>query len=221
MSVRGPIGTGAQFNPPIEKLCPIKCLPVAITPFLRSSDCNPRIYSTPNWLMRKGSSPNVSSIRPQRGSRPTSKTGARPWCNPSARHCCRMISVILKANSGLKEQARPIICGNKVAPRNIAPEQHSSCTIAGIPRRVFSTNIFCTRLADLAISAGDWMEFPPMRVTCPMPGCKRFSALWMSNFPSVDNSSNQQEPIWAIFSGRVISLSSCETRFSIGRDVSR
>jgi hypothetical protein len=79
------------------------------------------------------------------------------------------MSVILAANSGLKELARPIICGKSVAPRIIVPEQHSSCTIAGIPSRVFSSNSFWIVFAYLAISAAVLIEFPPIRVIWPIP----------------------------------------------------
>ncbi len=60
----------------------MKCLPVASTPWLRSSPCKPRTEAAPNWLTSSASSPKVSSTRPQRGSRATSSPGA----TPAARH---------------------------------------------------------------------------------------------------------------------------------------
>ena len=96
--------------------------------------------ATPKRETRYGSSPNVSSVRPQRGSRQTSSTGARPWCAPTARIWTRIASASSSARSGSQVLARPIACGKTTASRAISPEQISSWTIAGIPRRVSSTS---------------------------------------------------------------------------------
>src|SRR5690349_21458593 len=80
---------------------------------------------------RCGSSPNVSSVRPQRGSRHTSSTGERPWWAPIARIWTRTESATASARSGSHVDARPIACGNTTAPRAIRPEQLSSCSIGG------------------------------------------------------------------------------------------
>ena len=85
---------------------------------------------------RYGSSPNVSSVRPHRGSRQTSSTGESPWWAPIARISTRTASARAVINSGCHVLATPIACGKIVASRAIRPEQISSWTIAGMPRRV-------------------------------------------------------------------------------------
>ena len=66
---------------------------------------SPRTYAAPIVPTRYGSSPMVSSTRPQRASRTTSSTGARPWCTPTERMSAPMAAAI-----------RSMISGSKVAP---------------------------------------------------------------------------------------------------------
>ena len=122
---------------------------------------------------RWGSSPNVSSRRPQRGSRQTSSTGPRPWCAPVARICVRTASASSSTSAGSHVLARPIACGKTVASRAINPEQISSWTIAGMPSRVCSTRCRWMSFASSAASVGRRSLAPAMRVTWPRPEASR------------------------------------------------
>ena len=65
-----------------------------------------------------------------------SSTGDSPWWAPIARIWTRTASARAAASSGCQVLARPIACGKIVESRDINPEQISSWTIAGMPRRV-------------------------------------------------------------------------------------
>ncbi len=96
----------------------------------------------PICVTRYGSSPKVSSSRPHRGSRQTSSTGDRPWWAPIARiWTADRVGRSPRLCSGRNVAATPIACGNTVASRAISPAQISSWTIAGIPRRVCSSEV--------------------------------------------------------------------------------
>ncbi len=95
---RGPIATGARLRPARDAEYPAKCLSVATTP----DDSSPRTYAAPTVPTRYGSSPMVSSVRPQRWSRVTSSTGASPWCTPAARMLAPMRAAIASTSSGSK-----------------------------------------------------------------------------------------------------------------------
>lgn len=69
---RPPMDTGARLRPAREAEYPAKCLSVATIP----ADSRPCTYAVPMVPTRSGSSPMVSSTRPQRASRTTSRTGA-------------------------------------------------------------------------------------------------------------------------------------------------
>ena len=169
----------------------------------RSSPWRPRTNATPMRATRYGSSPNVSSVRPQRGSRQTSSTGERPWCAPVARICTRTASASASARSGSQVLASPIACGKIVASRAIRPEQISSWTIAGMPSRVSSTRWRWMALASAAACAAARLLAPEMRVTWPSP--------WRSRSAPRRRAGDRRRagtpsalPSWATFSSSVI-----------------
>ena len=75
------MAAGPKLRPAREPEYPTKCLSVATIPAC-SRPCTYAVQSVPT---RYGSSPIVSSVRPQRASRVTSSTGASPWWTPSCR----------------------------------------------------------------------------------------------------------------------------------------
>ncbi|MNW50433.1 hypothetical protein D3C74_278860 [compost metagenome] len=93
---RVPIETGAWLRPPREAEYPAKCLSVATMP----SDSRPCTYAVATVPTRYGSSPMVSSTRPQRASRTTSSTGARPWCTPTERMSRPIAAAMRRTSAG-------------------------------------------------------------------------------------------------------------------------
>ena len=144
--------------------------PSRSTPDCRSSPCRPRTNATPIRATRYGSSPKVSSVRPQRGSRQTSSTGARPWCAPTARICIRIASPSARASSGshvlasadrLREDGR------------LARHQPGADLLVhdrGDPEPRLLDEVLLDRVCELARCARASSELAPeMRVTCPRP----------------------------------------------------
>ena len=89
---------------------------------------------------RYGSSAMHSSTRPQRGSRITSSTGARPWWMPSARMDPPIAAPISATSSGSKAAPQASGVGKVAAFQTDRPVRHSSWTIAGMPSRVLVTS---------------------------------------------------------------------------------
>ena len=88
---------------------------------------------------RYGSSPMVSSTRPQRASRTTSSTGASPWCTPTARMPVPIRVAISRISAGSKVAPQDNGTGYAVAPQAVNPARHSSWTSAGMPNRPAAT----------------------------------------------------------------------------------
>ena len=119
---------------------------------------------------RYGSSPNVSSVRPQRGSRQTSSTGARPWCAPTARICTRIESPSARASSGLpgaREADRLREDGRLAGPsgRSRSPRGRSPGCRAASPRRGGAGSR--SRAAPTPAASSELA--PEIRVTWPRP----------------------------------------------------
>jgi len=70
----------------------------------------------------------------------------------------------------------------------IKPLQHSSCTMAGIPKRVFSIRYFWMVFAISATSCGYNVVAPPILVICPIPYFKSFSVFDSQNLKSSKSS---------------------------------
>ena len=64
-----------------------------------------------------------------------------------------MASAMARLCSGRNVPATPSACGKIVASRAMNPEQISSCTMAGMPRRVWSTRCCWISLASAAAAA--------------------------------------------------------------------
>src|SRR5581483_5586244 len=110
--------------------------------------------------------------------------------------------------------------GKAVAPRAMNPVRHSSCTIAGMPRRVSSTRRRCNPLTMRAPSAAATGALPNGRVTCPSPCSMRSPMLrwsasatkfpWYGATSPVEGSSITHSPTsCATFSSRVMAASNC------------
>jgi len=93
---RGPAWTGARLRPDCDAEYDKKCLAVAMMP----ADSTPAMYAAPNVPTTYGSSPIVSSTRPQRASRTTSTTGARPWWTPSPAIVAPISAPIRRTSAG-------------------------------------------------------------------------------------------------------------------------
>ncbi len=100
-------------------------------------------------------------MRPQRGSRATSTTGASTWLQPRARASLAATVKMRVAMSGSNDEARPIACGNEVASFATKPCRLSSCMNIGMPSRVPSTAHFCMALTRVAASKALRLGTPP------------------------------------------------------------
>ena len=89
-------------------------------------------------------------MRPQRGSRATSKIGASAWWAPIARSWRAKLEASASSSPGSQAAASPIDCGKHTASRATRPCRHSSWTIAGMPSRVSSTRKRWISLASAA-----------------------------------------------------------------------
>ena len=168
-SSRRPTWTGAWFSPPSASPCPTMCFPVAATPSASDGPWIPRTYARPITVARYGSSPYVSSTRPQRGSRVVSITGASAWRAPISSIRRRRVVAIASTSSGSNEAAAPIDCWNTGAPRPSTPWSDSSWTIAGIPSRVSSTRNRWISLPRAAASAIGRVRRPRHAADVPDP----------------------------------------------------
>src|SRR5450432_1332697 len=113
-------------------------------------------------------------MRPQRGSRATSTTGASTCWTPRARVWRAATVKICSSNGGSNVAARPIACGKLVPPGATKPCSDSSCNSAGIPRRVFSIKNFWMALAKAIAPRASWRSLG--RVISPMPSDISFLA---------------------------------------------
>ena len=130
---------------------PVRCLSVANTfpganVVTLAVPCKPSTAATPNSAVRYGSSPKVSSIRPQRGSRATSTTGDNARLTPRARISRPMTTLISRIKSGSHDEARAIACGKLVASSAAYPCKPSSCINIGMPSRVWVIACVCSAL---------------------------------------------------------------------------
>ncbi|CPU65322.1 Uncharacterised protein [Mycobacteroides abscessus] len=148
------------MRPAREPEYPTKCLSVACTP----ASWRPRTYAVPTVPTRYGSSPTHSSTRPQRGSRTTSSTGARPWWTPSVRIDSPTSRAISSTRSGSNDAPHASGVGYVAACHAARPVRHSSCTIAGIPSRVPVRSRRCSAQSHAARSAGSTGRVPYTRV---------------------------------------------------------
>ena len=144
-------------------------MPVAATPSARSP-CTPRTYATPSRAARYGDSPYVSSVRPQRGSRAMSSTGASVCRAPVRDH------LLADHRADAFEQVRDPTCsrgrspagtasrhartGPRCSPRARSPGYRAACA-----RRDSAGS----RSLNAARSRGRSPVDAPMRVISPMP----------------------------------------------------
>ena len=168
-SSRVPTWTGAWFSPPSASPCPTMCLPVASTPSTTSGPWSPRTYAQPSSAARYGSSPYVSSMRPQRGSRVMSRTGPSACRAPVASIRRRSVVAICSTRSASHVAAAPMDCWNEGASRASRPWRVSSWKIAGIPSLVSSTRNRWTSLPAAATPNASRFVPPAIRVTWPIP----------------------------------------------------
>ena len=143
-------------------------------------------------------------MRPQRGSRAMSKTGASACRAPVSSIRFRIVAATAVTRSGSNAAAAPIDCWKHGAPQAMSPWRHSSWMIAGMPSRVPSTSCRWIPLAAAATSAGCRFVEPARRVMCPMPSGAIAASASASRPSSPITSNAQNEPSWAIFSARVI-----------------
>ena len=100
-----------------------------------SVPCTPRTNAAAIVPTRYGSSPNVSVIRPHRGSWATSHSGPSAWPIPRSAMSSPIESAMASTISGSQVAAWPSASGNNVAPRTFTPQSTSSLTSTGMPRR--------------------------------------------------------------------------------------
>ncbi len=116
-----------------------------------------------------------SSTRPQRRSRTTSRTGARPWCTPSPRIAVPTWAAIRSISCGSNEAPQHSGDGYTVACQASIPVRHSSCTMAGMPNRPAATIWSWSTATARAPSAGATGAVPNTRVSWPRPASMRVS----------------------------------------------
>ena len=172
----------------------------------------------------------VSSVRPQRMSRATSRTGARPWWMPTERMLAPMAPAISCTRSGSNDAPQASGVGNTVAVQAAKPVRHSSCATAGMPNRLAPAIWACSSRSVLSAAAGGSGRVPNTRVTCPRPsrmssasgsGTALISPCMGATLPSRGWSPIQMLVSWATFSSSVIRPSRSSTRSAAGRAGSR
>ena len=189
-----------------------------------ASPWNPRTAAMPMRETRYGSSPNVSSTRPHRGSRATSTTGVSAWCVPLVRASAAVIAYSDSTSSGLNVAPRPIGCENDVPSRAACPCRHSSWNTTGMPNRDSSMKKRWIALVSSAICRA----FNPGPASLGLPTCPRpfpcpklARALATSKRPSASTSVAafccHTHRICAAFSSSVILARRSATRCSAGR----
>ena len=172
----------------------------------------------------------VSSVRPQRGSLVTSRTGARPWWTPAARMLAPMAAAMSPTSSGSKDAPQASGVGKMVAVQAAKPVRHSSCATAGMPNRLAATTCACRSRSVRTASAGATGRVPNTRVSWPRPS--RMSSVngasGARNSPCIGATllsrgwlPCQTLVSWAAFSSSVIWLSRSATRSAAGRNGSR
>ena len=216
-----------MLRPAREAEYAAKCFSVACTPAAWS----PCTYPVPMLPTRYGSSPMVSSVRPQRGSRVTSRTGARPWCTPTARIAAPIALAISRTSAGSNEAPHASGVGKIVAVQAAKPVRHSSCATAGMPNLLAAMTRACSAASARMPSAGVTGRVPNTRVSWPIPHLMSSSSdgpSWLKNRscigatpPSSPAAPIQTLPSWASFSSRVILPSRSVTRSSTGNPGSR
>jgi len=172
----------------------------------------------------------VSSVRPHRGSRATSSTGARPWCTPLARMLVPMAAAIARTRPVSKDAPQASGAGKIVARQAAKPVRHSSCAMAGMPNRLAATIRCCSAARASLPTAGGTGRVPNTRVSCPRPSWNKSSSGGSSSLNSccmgATPSPSPEAPIHtlpscATFSASVIRFSRSATRSATGRDGSR
>ena len=220
------MATGARLRAAREAEYPAKCFSVAWIP----ADCRPRTYAVPTEPTRYGSSPMVSSVRPQRGSLVTSRTGERPWWMPTARMLAPMAAAIWQTSSGSKDAPQASGVGKMVAVQAAKPVRHSSCATAGMPNLLAATTCACTSRSVRAASAGGTGRVPNTRVSWPRPARMssangaseaRKSPCIGATLPSRAWRPSQMLVSCAAFSSSVIRPSRSATRSAAVREGSR
>jgi hypothetical protein len=168
----------------------------------------------------------VSSVRPQRGSRATSSTGARPWCTPTSRRLDPIAAATRPTSSGSNAAPQASGVGNTVACHAVKPDRHSSCARAGMPSLDPVTMLCWVRASAWAARVGSTGAVPKTRVSCPSP-CRTSSSqagsgsaisCWAgaTSWP-VCEAPAQTPTSWATFSSSVITATSSATRCWAGR----
>ena len=117
----------------------------------------------------------VSSVRPQRASRVTSSTGARPWCTPTARMLVPMAAAMFATSTGSKLAPQASGVGKMVADQAAKPVRHSSWATAGMPSRLAATIRAWSPASARIPAAGGTGRVPNTRVSCPIP-CRMSSS---------------------------------------------
>ena len=109
---------GAALSPPNGSPPAIRCLAQARTWVERSPSrpCSPQISCFPISETTRASSPKVSPIRPQRGSRATSRLGPKVQYKPLWRISAAVSAPMVSSSSGLNVDARLIFVGYTVHP---------------------------------------------------------------------------------------------------------
>ena len=81
----------------------------------------------------------VSSVRPQRRSLVTSRTGARPWWMPTPAMLVPIAAAISPTSPGSKVAPQASGVGKIVAVQAAKPVRHSSWATAGMPNLLAAT----------------------------------------------------------------------------------
>ena len=95
-------------------------------------------------------------MRPQRGSRATSTTGASTCCAPRARTSRATTAKARSTRSGFQVLARAMACGKLVASGPCSPCSASSWKITGMPSRVCSFTHRWIALVNSASARAPW-----------------------------------------------------------------
>ncbi len=169
----------------------------------RFSPWKPSTIATPSRLARYGSSPRLSAMRPQRGSRAMSIIGAKVQLTPAAAASSAAMRAPSRTRSGLNVAAWPSGIGSTVRKPWITSRPNSS----GTPSRLSSTATRCSSLTTAGSTTFSTAPTLPAR----MPSRSAIAATpsppysWFS---------------WPIFSASVMRPSNASTRRSSVASVS-
>ena len=173
----GPMWADCPLRPPIASPCAARCLRTTPTPSppsaSRPSPCMPTTIARVSAAASSGSSPKVSSARPQRPSRSTSSAETRARCTPLAASSAATAREASSRAAGSQAAAAVRFTGSVVPPSAWWPCGASSATSTPMPWGLASATAACSVCMASARSSG---RIPPLVQERPDQASARIGA---------------------------------------------